>query len=583
MLRLAVDFGTSSTCAAISVDGGGPQVVVVDGAPLMPSSVYVTADGTLFVGAEADRQAAVDPSRYEPHPKRRIDEAELLLGDVVLPVVGVIRTVLRRALAEARRLAGGAPVDQLVLTHPADWGAARTQKLRRCGHGLAAELVLVPEPVAAAVFHAQGHAVPDEGCLAVLDLGAGTVDASVVRRFGAGFRVLGTRGDPNFGGADIDQALLEHVSGQVAGVDPDAWRGLVEGRELADRRRRRVLRQDIRGAKETLSRHTYADVPMPTPFPDAHVTRGDLERLVAVPMQRVVALLAKTIADAGQRPELLAGVFLVGGSSRIPMVSRLVHERLGVLPVMLDQPETVVARGALHAVLADPDRTAAVPPQLLLGLAAAVPGPGAGVPGAPPRPAPGVPGGPPGMRTPPRRARPPRRAWLRWLAVGAALVAAAGSALALARRDGAEQLADYHFRFTLPGGWQRTGGVQSLRQVDLSPADAAVPDQIFVREKELAYDADADRDRAVRELRDDYDRRRSAGPPTLDGFDPAASFAGRPVLRYSEASGGPTVDWYVIFDGRYQFSVGCRHDEPGAQRVQRACERVVGTLTANRG
>ena len=89
--------------------------------------------------------------------------------------------------------------------------------------------------------------------------------------------MLATRGDPNFGGADIDQALLEHVGTLVAGADPDAWQALIEGREMADRRRRRVLRQDVRGAKETLSRHAYTDVPMPPPFPDAHVTRADLE------------------------------------------------------------------------------------------------------------------------------------------------------------------------------------------------------------------------------------------------------------------------------------------------------------------
>src|SRR5215207_3280356 len=105
MLRAAVDFGTSSTCAAVSIDGRASQVVVVDGGPLVPSAVYAGEDCTLFVGHEADRHAAVDPSRYEPHPKRRIDEAELLLGDSVLPVVGVVRAVLRRVLQEARYLA----------------------------------------------------------------------------------------------------------------------------------------------------------------------------------------------------------------------------------------------------------------------------------------------------------------------------------------------------------------------------------------------------------------------------------------------------------------------------------------------
>ncbi|NBH01894.1 Hsp70 family protein, partial [Amycolatopsis sp. SID8362] len=186
-------------------------------------------------------------------------------------------------------------------------------------------------------------------------------------------QVLATRGDPGFGGADIDQALLEHVGSLVSAADPDAWRQLVEGRELVDRRRRRVLRQDVRGAKETLSRHAYTDVPMPPPFADAHVTREDLERLIAAPLGRAVELTVAAIGDAGLRPKQLTAIFLVGGSSRIPMISRLVHERTGVVPTSLDQPETVVARGALRAVLVDPDRTGALPGEAMARLGA-VPG-----------------------------------------------------------------------------------------------------------------------------------------------------------------------------------------------------------------
>ncbi|HEY0804712.1 MAG TPA: Hsp70 family protein, partial [Pseudonocardiaceae bacterium] len=221
-LHVAVDFGTSSTCVAVSVDGREPQVVVVDGQPLLSSAVFAAVDGTLFVGQEAERQAAIDPSRFEPNPKRRIDEGELLLGNTVISVLDVVRAVLSRAVGEARRLAGNAPVDLLVLTHPADWGAIRTRVLRQAAAGLAAELTLVPEPVAAAVFHAASHALPDGAALAVLDLGGGTVDVTVVRRRPtgagvepdrgqavAGFQVLATHGDPNFGGADIDQLLLD--------------------------------------------------------------------------------------------------------------------------------------------------------------------------------------------------------------------------------------------------------------------------------------------------------------------------------------------------------------------------------------
>ncbi|GAA1207423.1 type VII secretion-associated protein [Prauserella alba] len=378
--RVAIDFGTSSTCVVAAIGERQPQVVVIDGQPLMPSAVYAHSDGTVFVGQEAERQAAVDPARFEPTPKRRIDEGELLLGDTVLPVVDVVRTVLSRAVGEARRLAANADVDLLVLTHPADWGAVRTRLLRQAASGLGHEVALVPEPVAAAVFHAATY-TPAKGdnpektvaftgspgdTLAVLDFGGGTIDVSVVRRTESqqrrtAFEVLATRGDPGFGGADIDQALLEHVGSLVPAPDREAWDELVQGRELADRRRRRVLRQDIRGAKETLSRHAYSDVPMPPPFADAHVTREQLEELIASPLGRAVELTLATVEDAKLRAKQLTAIFLVGGSSRIPMMSRLVHERTGVVPTTLDQPETVVARGALRAVQVIPDRGGAVP------------------------------------------------------------------------------------------------------------------------------------------------------------------------------------------------------------------------------
>ncbi|GDY29313.1 type VII secretion-associated protein [Gandjariella thermophila] len=627
-LHVAVDFGTSSTCVVVSVDGREPQVVVFDGQPLVPSAVFAGVDGTLFVGPEAERQAAVDPSRYEPHPKRRIDEGELLLGSTVVGVPDVVGAVLARAVGEARRLAGGAPADLLVLTHPADWGALRTGVLRRAGRPLAREVALLPEPVAAAVFHSASHTLPDGAALAVLDLGAGTVDASVVRRRGGTFQVLATRGDPNFGGADIDQALLEHVGGLVGGEDPDAWQRLVEGREMADRRRRRVLWQDVRGAKETLSRHAYTDVPMPPPFPDAHVTRADLERLVAAPLTRAVELLAATVADAGLQPHRLAGVFLVGGSSRIPLVARLVHERTGIVPITLDQPETVVARGALRALSADPHRTGSLPgpagamatgaPGRAPAAPAGVPDPAgraqrtevlAPVPAVPPpggptgfpAPSPGFPAGVlPGAAAPPgatpavrRRAGRGRTSWLVAGAVVAVVAVGAGG-WALTSGGGAtggaagpsgptatpaatsgREIAQYDYRFTVPVDWQQTGSEAATRKVQLRPGDEPNGDDLIaVQEQALNYDSTADRDRAVNQLRQQF----QAAGTAFSGFDPAAQFAGRSVVYYRQRLSTATVDWYVVFQGRVQVSVGCQYTDQGRDRVGAACEMGLRTL-----
>ncbi|QFZ23438.1 type VII secretion-associated protein [Saccharothrix syringae] len=588
-LRVAVDFGTSSTCVAMSLDGREPQVVVVDGQPIVPSAVFAAADGTLFVGQEAERQAAVDPSRYEPHPKRRVDEGELLLGTSVLPVAEVVRAVLARAVGEARRVAGRDRVDLLVLTHPADWGAMRTRVLLQAARGLAQEVRLVPEPVAAAVHHSATHAVPDGAALAVLDLGGGTVDASVVVRRGGAFRVLATKGDPGFGGADVDQALLEHVGSLVAPNDPEAWRRLVEGRELADRRKRRVLRQDVRGAKETLSRHAYTDVPMPPPFPDAHVTRTDLERLVTAPLTRAAALVVGAVRDAGLEPRELAAVFLVGGSSRIPLVARLVLEQSGVVPTSIDQPETVVARGALRAVGADPMRTGALPPpgevtqritedstrkitRRLTAPRTAFPPQGHFPPPLPPAP-------------PPRRSRVPLV-----VAGSVVLLAAIGGSVAYALSRGEEgtpgptttsasnagkTVAQYDYSFTAPAGWEQTGGQVETRKVLLEPESGGADlEAIAVQEQKLSYDSSREPERARDELRRLYDK--GTG---LSGFDPSATFAGKDVVYYRETAGTTTIDWYVLFQDAFQVSVGCQYPRDGGDRVRPACEQVVRTLT----
>lgn len=607
-VRVAVDFGTSSTCVVVSLDNREPQVVVIDGQPLMSSAIFLAADGTIFVGQEAERHAALDPSRYEPHPKRRIDDGQLLLGNSVLQVTAAIRAVLGRAIAEARRVAGGAPVDQLVVTHPADWGGVRATVLRSAAATFGRSVVLVPEPVAAAVFHAASFARHEQrtgrDALAVLDLGGGTVDVSVVRRVpqdatraAPGYQVLATRGDPNFGGADIDQLLVDHIGKLVGGADPDAWDRLVSGRDLPDRRRRRVLWQDVRGAKETLSRHTYTDIPLPTPFADVHLTRADLERLISGPITATVELTLATIRQAGLSPAELAGIFLVGGSSRIPMVARLVHQRCHLIPTILDQPETVVARGALRATaVADPARTGRLP----AGVAAGAPDPA--VSGPHPVPTGPQPVQPHPFADPAYTGLPPekpRRRRAPAVLVTSALVVIVGLVitLVLVAKGGYGQaapgsttpapdrreIAQYDYRFSMPQDWKQTGGEPQQRKVEVKPTDAATgPDQIYVQETVLTYDSTADRGRAVDKLHTDF----TAAGAEFSGFDPAAKYAGKDVVHYRQGvrttTGAATVDWYVVFQGTVEVSVGCQRDDAGgaaAGRVDPACEMVVGTLT----
>jgi actin-like ATPase involved in cell morphogenesis len=352
MRVLAVDFGTSNTAAALGVDGAAPRLVAVDGSPLVPSSVFLGDDGVLAVGRDADRQARLDPSRFEPNPKRRIDEGELLLGLTPVPVVGAVAAVLRRVAGEVVRQLGG-PADVVRLTHPARWGWRRRETLVSASResGLSESPMLVPEPVAAATHFAvlSGHELTDGSALAVYDLGGGTFDVAVVARRGGGFEVLAEAGLADLGGLDFDHAIGEHIGHtHAAAADAQAWQALRTPTDPPSRRAARALATDIRDGKEALSRHPHVDIALPPPFADMHLTRTELEDLIRPNLQRSVDLLAATIAESGFTADRLAGIYLVGGSSRIPLIARLIQQTLGVTPSTLDQPETSVATGAVY-------------------------------------------------------------------------------------------------------------------------------------------------------------------------------------------------------------------------------------------
>lgn len=352
MRILSVDLGTSNTVAVLSAHGMPPRVVEVDGSANMPSAVFATEEGTIMVGRDAERRARLDPTRFEPNPKRRIDEQTLLLGTDVVPVTDALAAILRRVLEETSRQLGGEQPDEVRLTHPAQWGQTRRNVLMSAARlaGMGRNILLVPEPVAAAAHFASfpGKSLAPGQALAVYDLGAGTFDVAVVGATQNGFTVLAEDGLPDLGGLDVDQALMVHVGREVSHSDPQRWQRLLRPESTGDRRTRRALQEDVKAAKEALSRHPQTEVPMPEPFKDVLVTRGELEGLVRPAMLRSVELLSRTLRSSGLTPDRLAGIYLVGGSSRLPLVGTMIAEKLGVVPGSLDQPETAVALGAQH-------------------------------------------------------------------------------------------------------------------------------------------------------------------------------------------------------------------------------------------
>src|SRR3954464_7311736 len=356
---LGVDFGTSNTVAVARWPDGRARPLLVDGSPLMPSAVYAEPDGTLVVGRDAVHSARLDPARFEPNPKRRIDDGLVLLGDRALPPVELIAAGLARVVEEWHPAAG--PVSpEVTLTCPATWGATRRTLLAEAATraGLAGAR-LVAEPVAAATYFADvlGRDVPIGSVVVVHDFGAGTFDASVVARTAEGFEVLAVDGRDDIGGLDVDAAIVEHLR-----TDDPEWRRLTEPETVTDRRAQRQLWDDVRIAKERLSRTQSADLVIPLLNREVHLTRDELEKLARPVLDQTVQVTRRLLRWADLPEGRLAGVFLVGGASRIPLVATLLHRELGEAPVVIEQPELVVAHGIILAAAGPPTSPQAPPP-----------------------------------------------------------------------------------------------------------------------------------------------------------------------------------------------------------------------------
>jgi molecular chaperone DnaK len=343
---LGVDFGTSNTVAVARWPDGRARPILIDGSPLLPSAVYAEPDGQLIVGRDAVHSARLDPARFEPNPKRRIDDDRVLLGERDVPVVDLIAAVLARVAEEWHRAVG--PVrPEVTLTCPATWGATRRSLLAEAAAmaGFSGAR-LVAEPVAAATYFAEvlGRDVPIGSVVVVHDFGAGTFDASVVARTAEGFEVMAVDGRDDVGGLDVDAAIVAHLQG-----DGPEWRRLIEPETVSDRRAQRQLWDDVRVAKERLSRTQSADLVVPLLNLEVHLTRDELEKLARPVLDQTVQVTRSLLRWADLPEGRLAGVFLVGGASRIPLVATLLHRELGEAPVVIEQPELVVAEGSILA------------------------------------------------------------------------------------------------------------------------------------------------------------------------------------------------------------------------------------------
>jgi hypothetical protein len=357
--RLAVDLGTSNTAAAVQIGSGPPRPVrLSDQADQMPSGVLAGPAG-LIVGVEAQRSARIDPAAYEPTPKRRVGEGEILLGGHEVAVADALAAVLRQVAGRAGRIAGGGRPVEVLLTYPEQWQEPRRQVLLAAARaaGLAAEPRLVSEPVAAASHYATRQAVPPGAVVAVFDFGGGTCDVAVLRAgtvAGAPFTVLATDGIDPLGGEDIDDLLARWARGQLREAGHvELADALDDPAALADRL---TFRDQVRAAKQALTDYEQTGIPVAAGGRQAVVTitAEEFDRLIAPSIDRAVELTRRTLERAGVPGHSLHALYLTGGSSHLRLVQRRLLDLIGRPPATLEDPKLVVALGALAAPAAVP-------------------------------------------------------------------------------------------------------------------------------------------------------------------------------------------------------------------------------------
>jgi YVTN family beta-propeller protein len=403
--NLGVDLGTTFVAAAVAQPNQVEMFTLGDRSVVAPAVVYRRDDGELVAGESASRRALSDPGRISREFKRRLgDPTPVALGDRSYLVTELLATLLRDVLDKVSETEGSKP-EQVVLTHPANWGSFRRGLFEEVpGMVGLTDVSLITEPEAAAAHYAATRQLGDGEIVAVYDLGGGTFDATVLRSRPDGVEILGIpEGIERLGGVDFDEAILAHVNYTSDGAldaldlrDPQTVVALAR------------LRQDCVLAKEALSLDTETIIPvfLPGRHFDVRLTRAEFEDMIRAPIESSISALTRTLRSADVSPGNLSGVLLVGGSSRIPLVARMVTEALGKPTVVDTHPKYAVALGAAAVARAQAgQQTLSGEPRAVAGGAVAggvvggVAGVVAGV--APPPDAggpagPGRPGGPAG-------------------------------------------------------------------------------------------------------------------------------------------------------------------------------------------
>ena len=358
MAYLGIDLGTTNSVATIYRDKNDTvEIVKIDGIDeVLPSVVnYPLMEGEeIIVGAEAKLGSIIYPESTIISVKRKIgtDEKININGEEKTPEE-VSSEILKKLKACAEKQAG-MTFDEVVITHPAYFNDRQIYATKQAGI-LAGfkDVYLLSEPLAAAIEYGykQGYAQT----LLVYDLGGGTFDACVLKvsideNGEEIFQELSDVGDMNLGGDDFDAELIRFMKEkfkEASSIDIDI---------LNDLDRKTVmqkLKQEAEQTKKKLSGTSKVSIKInPLLIQDGvpknlsiDITREEFEALIRKYVERSREILEEALKRAGKEPDEISKVILVGGSTLIPMVKRMVAGFIKE-PYRATDPAKSVAMGA---------------------------------------------------------------------------------------------------------------------------------------------------------------------------------------------------------------------------------------------
>ncbi|MBQ8269841.1 MAG: molecular chaperone DnaK [Bacteroidaceae bacterium] len=364
---IGIDLGTTNSC--VSVFEGNEPVVITnsEGKRTTPSVVAFIDGGERKVGDPAKRQAITNPKRTIFSIKRFMGENWQQVSKEIsrvpytvkeennMPRVDIdgrlytpqeISAMILQKMKKTAEDYLGQEVTEAVITVPAYFSDSQRQATKEAGQIAGLEVKrIVNEPTAAALAYGIDKANKDMK-IAVFDLGGGTFDISILEFGGGVFEVLSTNGDTHLGGDDFDQVIIDWLAGEFMQE---------EGTDLkADPMALQRLKEAAEKAKIELSSTTSTEINLPyitaTATGPKHLvktlTRAKFESLAHNLIQACLEPCKRAMSDAGLSNSDIDEVILVGGSTRIPAVQKIVEDFFGKAPSKGVNPDEVVAVGA---------------------------------------------------------------------------------------------------------------------------------------------------------------------------------------------------------------------------------------------